>query len=278
MAWWDGWEARTLPDEGNVNALREMWGRTGGRLNKWKDQSGWKPPPPQMDGAAVPADEGDRDRLARLYGAELQQKPSFGVLWREGRVAKLELPRNGLEGSVPPQLEALARCRVICLYGNKLTGRLDGARLPLSLVHLDLSGNRIDGPVPADLARLRRLKRLHLQGNKLSGALPDMFEALEALEEFTAQRNRLSGPLPPSVGYCAHLRKIHLHENPKLKGRVPGSWADCAKLEQVLLAETGVAADSAPPGLAGRCDVQISPPVPKEDRRREEDPGKPEGE
>ena len=235
-------------------------------MNKWKAQDGWKPPPPTMNAVEIPKDESARDKLARLYGAELQQKPTFGVLWREGRVAKLELPRNGLEGAVPPQLEALEKCRVICLFGNRLNGRLDGARLPASLVHLDLSSNRIDGPVPAEIARLRRLRRLHLQGNRLSGPLPDVFDALEALEEFTAQRNRLSGPLPPSIGACAALRKLFLHENPKLKGPVPPAWADCGKLAQVLLAETAVTAGSAPPALAARCDVQISPPVPKDDR------------
>ena len=265
-AWWDGWEERTLPDESNVNALREMWGRTGGRLNKWKAQDGWKPPPPTMNPVSIPADESERDTLARLYGADLAQKPSFGVLWREGRVAKLELPRNGLEGPVPTQLEALDRCRVICLFGNRLNGRLDGARLPASLVHLDLSGNRVDGPIPPEIARLRRLRRLHLQNNRLSGPLPDVFDALEDLEEFTAQRNRLSGPLPASVGGCGTLRKLFLHENPKLKGPVPEAWAQCGKLAQVLLAETSVAADSTPPDLAARCDVQISAPVPKDDR------------
>ena len=120
--WWNGWERRTLPDEENVSALREIWGRTGGRLRKWKREQGWKPPPPLKSPADVASDETERQQLRRLYGAELQYKPAFGVLWREGFVSKVELPKNGLEGPVPPQLEGLGRCRVVCLFGNRLAG------------------------------------------------------------------------------------------------------------------------------------------------------------
>ena len=127
--WWNGWEQRTLPDEENVSALREIWGRTGGRLRKWKREQGWKPPPPLMSPADVAKNETERQKLSRLYGGDLQYKPAFGVLWREGKVAKVELPKNGLEGAVPSQLEALTCCRVVCLFGNRLSGRLDGSRL-----------------------------------------------------------------------------------------------------------------------------------------------------
>ena len=259
--WWNGWEQRTLPDEENVSALREIWGRTGGRLRKWKREQGWKPPPPLKNPADVARDETERQKLRRLYGAELQYKPAFGVLWREGFVSKVELPKNGLEGPVPPQLEGLGRCRVVCLFGNRLAGPLDGARLPASLVHLDLSHNKIDGPVPFELGRLRKLRTLRLQFNKLKGPLPDCFDGMEELRDVSMQRNRLDGPLPPSLGHCRELRTVALHENTNLSGPVPAALARCSKLAMVLLAETNVVVDSAPRDLLDRgCDVQISPP------------------
>lgn len=262
--WWDDWESNTLPKESNVTALREMWGRTGGRLSKWKEQTGWKPPPPMMSPTDVPKDETAREKLARLYGSELQYKPAFGALWREGHLAKLELPRNGLVGNLPPQLEALTRCRVICLFGNRLDGNMDGTKLPTSLVHLDLSRNKIDGPVPPEISRLKNLQRLHLQFNKISGTLPDVWDKLEDLREVTCQGNRLTGEIPPSFGGCKELRKLFLHENLKLCGRVPPSFAKCTNLKQLLLAETLIEAGSEPPELLEiGADVQISPP--KED-------------
>ena len=140
-------------------------------------------------------------------------------------------------------------------------GPLDGARLPASLVHLDLSHNKIDGPVPVELGRLRKLRTLRLQFNKLKGPLPDCFDGMEELRDVSMQRNRLDGPLPPSLGHCRELRTIALHENTNLSGPVPAALARCAKLAAVLLAETNVEIDSAPRELLDRgCDVQISPP------------------
>ena len=259
--WWNKWEQNELPDEENVAALREIWGRTGGRLRKWKEEQGWKPPPPLMSPADVAKNETERQKLSRLYGGDLQYKPAFGVLWREGKVAKIELPKNGLEGAVPSQLEALTCCRVVCLFGNRLSGRLDGSRLPASLTHLDLSYNKIDGPLPPELARLVRLRTLNLQYNKLKGPIPDVFLKMDELRDVAAQRNRLEGPLPPSLGACPRLRRLFLHENTNLSGPVPATFAKSRTLERLILASTNVAPDSAPKALLDRgCDVQISPP------------------
>jgi hypothetical protein len=42
-------------------------------------------------------------------------------------------------------------------------------------------GNRLTGPVPSELSRLRGLRLLLLRGNKLTGRLPDALGELRTL-------------------------------------------------------------------------------------------------
>eukprot|EP00628_Pelagophyceae_sp_CCMP2097_P005714 CAMPEP_0184078132 /NCGR_PEP_ID=MMETSP0974-20121125/1017_1 /TAXON_ID=483370 /ORGANISM="non described non described, Strain CCMP2097" /LENGTH=229 /DNA_ID=CAMNT_0026380735 /DNA_START=114 /DNA_END=801 /DNA_ORIENTATION=+ len=185
--WWDAWEERTLPDHAEVAALYEIWGRTGGRLKKWNKDTGWRPPPPKHEGNAAPV---ETDEIHRLYGGNLQYKPAHGVMWRRGRLAKVELTENGLEGTLPPQLSVLKECRVIALFGNNLTGTLQNLELSRTLTHLDLSRNKLEGTIPPSLlCSLPKLRRLHLEANKFSGELPSQLSTLSDMEEFTAQNN-----------------------------------------------------------------------------------------
>ena len=66
-----------------------------------------------------------------------------------GRVTRLELANEGLDGSIPSEL-----------------GRLSG------LTHLDLSGNSLTGEIPVELGSPSNLAVLRLSGNSLTGCIP----------------------------------------------------------------------------------------------------------
>ena len=70
--WWELDEAKRLPSDEDVAACRDIWGSTGGRLRKWKDEEGWKAPPPKRPGEedAKPArdDEEGEGRVGRRHG------------------------------------------------------------------------------------------------------------------------------------------------------------------------------------------------------------------
>ena len=63
------------------------------------------------------------------------------------------------------------------------------------LTHLDLSRNRLTGPVPAWLGGLTALQQIYLQDNELSGSIPDL-SGLTGLTHLDLSRNGLTGPIP----------------------------------------------------------------------------------
>jgi len=103
----------------------------------------------------------------------------------EGRVEGLELPSNGLTGSIPPELGGLA-----------------------SLESLRIGGNDLTGSIPPRLGDLTGLKVLRLQNNELTGSLPPGLGGLSRLTELWVHRNRLSGSLPLSLARLAALESL----------------------------------------------------------------------
>ena len=64
-------------------------------------------------------------------------------------VTKVEVPNEGLTGSIPAQLSEL-----------------------MTLTHLDLSNNSLAGEIPAALSQLKHLEAIKLSGNNLTGCVP----------------------------------------------------------------------------------------------------------
>lgn len=81
---------------------------------------------------------------------------------------ELDLGHNALADDALAPLTALTALRTLALAHNVLT-HAPPAALP-HLETLDLSGNRISGPVPPELLRLRSLVRLNLSCNCLSAS------------------------------------------------------------------------------------------------------------
>ena len=92
------------------------------------------------------------------------------------RVTALALPRAGLNGRLFAEL-----------------GELGG------LVALDLSHNRLAGPVPPGLGGLERLVSLRLEGNRLTGPVPTELEGLGNLFFLRLTGNDLNRPFPPAL-------------------------------------------------------------------------------
>ena len=113
----------------------------------------------------------------------------------------LNLRANNLSGSLPiDEIGDLSELTRLDLSGNRLNGEIPAVLGSLSnLTHLDLSANLLSGGVPAELGDLSNLSRLSLDTNVLSGMLPDGLSRLRltALEMDTATglyRSAQSGP------------------------------------------------------------------------------------
>ena len=119
----------------------------------------------------------------------------FGVTVEDSLLTALELPENGLTGTLPPAVGDFLDLKRLDLGGNALTSRLppDLGNL-LELEALDLSDNGFSGPVPRDLSLLGALESLDLSNNELAGALPGVLTSLRSLSEFNWRRSGACAP------------------------------------------------------------------------------------
>lgn len=184
----------------------------------------------------------------------------FGVgVNRNGRVVSIELPSNGLAGTIPPELGRLTDLRLLNLQFNGLTGSIPGqlgdlARLEslalsfnsltgsvpdslgelTSLQLLFLSSNGLTGSIPAELGALANLLSLELAFNDLTGTIPRSLGELSNLVGLGLAYNDLTGSIPADLGSLSNLLSLHLGDN-DLTGSIPAELGDLAKLTLLAL-------------------------------------------
>ncbi|KAG9154950.1 hypothetical protein Leryth_012148 [Lithospermum erythrorhizon] len=90
------------------------------------------------------------------------------------------------------------------------------------LILIDLSNNKLSGPIPQELASLYKLISLNLSRNSLTGIIPNDIGQLEMLESLDMSKNMLSGEIPRSMANLASLSYLDLSSN-NLSGKIPSS-------------------------------------------------------
>ncbi|MCO5547368.1 hypothetical protein L7F22_000817 [Adiantum nelumboides] len=154
---------------------------------------------------------------------------------------RLNLNENRLSGRVPITLSNATNLQTLSLSGNQLSGNLPdlgvlpnlmalnlqdnqlGPVFPLlspQLLYLALGSNKIQGPIPSSILRLRQLQQLDLSSNLLSGVLPPTFFSLASIKYLSVARNRLSGSLPLNLTLVSSVKMIDLSFN-LLTGQLP---------------------------------------------------------
>ncbi|KAL3714178.1 hypothetical protein ACJRO7_006162 [Eucalyptus globulus] len=138
---------------------------------------------------------------------------------------------------------------------------LDYTTLDLQLmVNLDLSSNKLVGPIPRKLTLLSGLRGLNLSRNFLSGGIPTMIGDMRLLESLDLSNNHLSGTIPQSFSAFISLSKLNLSHN-NFMGPIP-------KGNQIqTLDDPSIYADN--PLLCGdplqkKCPEAKAPQVPEE--------------
>jgi hypothetical protein len=79
----------------------------------------------------------------------------------------------------------------------------------------DLSSNKLNGSIPADLSKLSGLKELDLESNRLTGSIPAALVNLNELVIFNVSYNHLSGEIPrenslAQFGFMSFLGNLDL--------------------------------------------------------------------
>jgi uncharacterized delta-60 repeat protein len=81
------------------------------------------------------------------------------------------------------------------------------------VVQLNLSGNQLNGSIPAELGNLSALISLNLGTNSLSGTIPDEVGNLVNLIECRLNNNLLTGSIPVQFNLLSSLQSLRLERN-----------------------------------------------------------------
>lgn len=193
-------------------ALIALYNSTDG--DNWIDNSGWKTPPLDADGFAMPGTE----------------NTWFGISVSGDRVILISLNSNGLSGSIPTDLEKLANLQYLCLTKNPLSGSIPAELGNLTnLQNLELYINQLSGSIPAELGNLTNLKILSISNNQLTGSIPTDLGKLANLLDLYLNNNQLSGSIPTDLGNMTNLQILSLKNN-QLSSSIPAALGNLTKL------------------------------------------------
>ncbi len=149
----------------------------------------------------------------------------------QGRVTRLGLIHNGLDGAIPPDIVALEKLTELRLHAFDSRNSAIPPELGelANLTVLEIVGIHASGSIPPQLGKLTRLTTLKLNNNGLTGPIPPELGNLAALARLQLDDNRLTGSIPLQLANAAELEEIHLANN-DLSGTIPTSLAVLDKL------------------------------------------------
>lgn len=116
----------------------------------------------------------------------------------ENRVLNIRLSDMGLKGKFPRGIENCSSLTGLDLSNNKLSGPIpyDISEKLQFVTSLDLSSNSFSGEIPVSIANCTYLNVLKLDHNQLTGAIPLQLGQLNRIKTFSASNNLLSGQVP----------------------------------------------------------------------------------
>ncbi|KAJ6745648.1 RECEPTOR KINASE-LIKE PROTEIN XA21 [Salix koriyanagi] len=98
---------------------------------------------------------------------------------------------------------------------------------------MDLGMNQLNGSIPEDFGKLKKLQLLSLFKNNLSGEVPPSIGLLPALKTFKVFSNNLSGALPPKMGLYSKLEEFDVSTN-QFSGQLPENLCAGGVLQGVV--------------------------------------------
>lgn len=122
----------------------------------------------------------------------------------------LNLSSNGLSGELPI---LIGECAILDLSKNQLQGNLTKLDKWGNIEFLDLSQNRLTGPVPETKSQFLHLNHLNLSHNSLNSSLPKDVTQFPKLSVLDLSFNKLSGPLLSNYLTMPTLQELHLAGN-----------------------------------------------------------------
>ena len=213
--------------------LETLYDATSGA--NWTDNENWLTDAPLGTWHGVTVDESGRVVRLDLSGNNLEGPipPELGHL---SSLERLFLRGNSLIGEIPPALGNLTRLRQLRLSFNDLVGEIPPELGNLSNVFYDLAlwENNLTGSIPPELGKLSGLRWLFLAGNELTGVIPPELGNLGGLETLALWENDLTGAIPPDLGKLTKLEELIVYDN-SLDGVIPPDLGRLVSLQELDL-------------------------------------------
>lgn len=151
------------------------------------------------------------------------------------RVTSLLLPSRGLAGDITP-VQNLTSLYKIDLSKNRLSGPLpDGFFAAFELLQdIDLSRNHLSGRIFVSDKLPATTRTLNLSSNHFYGTIPSSFIwTASELEMFDVSNNGFSGSIPVSI--CNSSPYVHLLDfsNNDFNGSIPHGFSNCSNLQSL---------------------------------------------
>ena len=195
----------------------------------------------QLIDVSVEGPSRDREALVALFRATggdfrwdvhtnwLSDQPLgtwYGVTTNDnGRVIELSVPDNGLWGEIPREIVHLQKLKRMDLSENRMDEALPAEIGDLrDLEALNLSGNSFLGwgtSIPAELGKLSKLRWLNLNDTRFEGRIPPELGNLKSVTRLELADLWVYGSVPPEFRMLANLRHLDISDNRFLEGGLP---------------------------------------------------------
>ncbi|XP_074335880.1 receptor-like protein 46 [Apium graveolens] len=142
-----------------------------------------------------------------------------------------------MNSSILDPIYGIRTLMLLDISSNSMRGEISGYGLAnlTKLVHLDMSYNDLNGPIPAQLFHLKFLRFLDLSYNfALKGGLSSEVGKLGNLRTFNLEGNMLDGNIPVEIGNLTKLQNFSISDN-KFSGGIPDSVGNLMGLERLDL-------------------------------------------
>ncbi|KAI5402429.1 hypothetical protein KIW84_050155 [Lathyrus oleraceus] len=152
----------------------------------------------------------------------------------------LDLRYNHLSESIPEGLLSPPQLVLVDLSYNKLQGPVR-VNISHSLVRLRLGGNSLTREVPSSTCNEagHNLTYIELDNNQLTGLIPPESGACKKLALLNLAENQLTVALPPELGNLISLQVLKLQMN-KLNGTIPIQISQLQKLSTLNLSQNSL--------------------------------------
>ncbi|CAL4979395.1 unnamed protein product [Urochloa decumbens] len=152
------------------------------------------------------------------------------------RLSELYLQENNLSGSIPPSLGGCKSLVILNLSHNVFQGSIPTELLSVSSLSggLDLSYNKLTGPISSNIGELINLGSLDISNNELSGEIPHTLGECLHLESISLEVNLLHGSIPLSFTNLRGITKMDLSQN-NLSGEIPSFFESFSTLQLLNL-------------------------------------------